>query len=152
MGLLDALIYGVRDVLDGTFAPLSRKSRIALGSGLTGTVDDAHDCIVIGVPSPGTGLTVTLAEKHAPYTMSTANYHIVALDSGGTYKLPPPTGLVDGQSFELSNRSGGNITADGNGTSIYGAGSTETLVDAEVALYRYDSGAVSGSAKWIRVA
>ena len=55
MPLLDALIYGLRDVLDASFTQLSRKSRMALGAGLVGSVDNANDCITIDVTTGGGG-------------------------------------------------------------------------------------------------
>jgi len=101
------------------------------------------------------GQQVRLVEKHAPYTLVTGqDFCIVAIDAAGTYTLPPVGTSSDGDTFEICNMSGGNITvaADGGGPNIYGAGATQVLVNGETATYRYNSGAVSTTPFWIRVA
>jgi len=94
-----------------------------------------------------------LEEKAADYTLVAGqDFHIVAIAGLTTATLPAAAGVADGDTFEVSNMSGGNIVVSGNGTNIYGVGANETLVDAEVAVYRFNSGAVSTTPNWIRVA
>ncbi len=54
MPLLDALIYGVRDILVA-LNPLVRKSRVNLGTGLSAVVDEENDCITITSTGGGGG-------------------------------------------------------------------------------------------------
>lgn len=48
---LESLIFGIRDILNGSLVPFVRKSRIQLGNNLTGTVDEANQCIRIDATS-----------------------------------------------------------------------------------------------------
>lgn len=95
-----------------------------------------------------------LVEKDADYAFTVAiDYHICALAGLTTATLPATGG--DGDTYEVSNISGGAITVDGNGTNIYksgGAVATESLADAEVAVYRYNAGTLGGTAYWVRIA
>lgn len=94
------------------------------------------------------GQRVKLVEKDADYTLvEGVDFHVAAVAGVATITLPGSG--TTGDSYEVSNISGGAIDVDGNGTTIYGYGATESVPDGETRLYRYNAGALSGSAKWV---
>lgn len=131
MGLLDALIYGVRDVLSGGGAATSyRRSKVWFRNGFTVTDDPVNERAVIDA-------TASAPYHNAPITRVTDNYTVLSTDAtveirtntGKTIALPAnPT---DGDIYVVVNMAPGNNTLSGNGHNILGA--------ASIPLAQYDS-------------
>lgn len=132
MSLLDALIYGVRDVFYAG-STLARKSVLHFRTGLV--VSEIGDKIVVDATPTTAAQPATLPIRVVSINTTidpSIDGHVAMTLAGGTLTLPAaPT---NGDSYEVSNQCTGaddTITIDANGKTIQSRGATDVLAQYE---------------------
>ncbi len=131
MSLLDALVYGIRDILDDLTLK-TRHSRLNFGANLSVTEDVANDCLTVtGVAGSSTWtiVNVTGGSPSAPAANSRCyvNYAgAVALPLPGSPTIGDQVFVKDASGAAFTNKitvspTGGGFTIDGASTFVIGA-------------------------------
>lgn len=95
-----------------------------------------------------------LNEVNGSYALTIADKNLITVfvtTPGVTATLPVASTVANGDLFTVANATGNDLFVSGNGTQIYGAGSLELLNDSESRIYCFNSGAISGLVKWMRI-
>jgi hypothetical protein len=128
MSLLDALIYGVRDVYAAGVL-VTKASAINFVSGATAVYNSATGRIDVTVSGGGGGGThnIPIVEKTASYTLTTADGIVVFTGSTPAQTQTLPASPTAGDTYTVSNESSVSVSvAASAGTTIRG-GATYAL-------------------------
>jgi hypothetical protein len=137
---LDALIFGIRDVLDGALTLLPKRTAIQFrGAGCSVSDDPTDGATVVDIPGGVAAFPINfpIVLKSADYTVNPiADYAITFTATGHTCTLPPsPTA---GDSFEIRTKGTGTTTISGNGKTFDDGNASYVQNPGETTVVRYN--------------